>query len=129
MRAQYIADVLVSAWTLAERDTPLPTGTGVLDRALKTAIEEGAFPQFKDELRFVRTRVGVRCAQLESILSWAQASGQTSDPNSSYEVTEMKTSKHFAQRVLAEHQIDPELACTWGRTLSKAIEKDRSVQT
>lgn len=131
MNTQRMADILISAWVLATakdggRSRRLPTGQGILDRALKKTIDKGDFTEEFQQLRFVETRIGTRCPELRALLSWAQAADQTTDPNPSYDTTEPKVSVDVAQRVLEELHIDPKLAKSWGLSLSRAIEEENS---
>lgn len=126
MDMQRLADILVSSWVVAtatenKRAKPLPTSEGILDRALKTVIENNDFSEDFRELRFIQSSVGVRCPELRRILSWAQAASQTSHPNPSYATTEVKISKEVAEEVLSELEIDIDEATTWGSKLSQAI--------
>lgn len=131
MNMQRMADILISAWVLAattegvRRARRLPTGQGVLDRALKKVVESGNFTDEFRQLRFVETRIGTRCPELRSLLSWAQAADQTTDPNPSYDTTEAKVSAEVARRVLEELQIDVDTAQAWGEALFLAIEDEK----
>ncbi len=126
MNLQQIADVLVSSWTLAEgARKPLPTTLGVLDRALQRAISQGNFPEEFRRLRFVPSRVGVRCPELNRALSWAQAAEQTSDPNPSYSTTTTKFSENVAIAMLDDLGIPVEEARNWGRALADAIKEEK----
>jgi hypothetical protein len=117
-----IADVLIGSWTVANEGAPLPTGQGVLDRALKRVIDQGNFPEYvRKALHFVPTTVGVRCAELRAILVWAQAAEQTSDPNPSYMVTKPKGSHEAALGLLYDVDIDEEDARRWGQALAEAV--------
>lgn len=130
MNAQEISDVLTSCWTLSEgTGTRLPSGLDVLDRALKRAIESGHFPADFKKLRFVETRTGIRCPELASALSWAQASDQTADPNPAYNSTYVKPSDFVALVILRELGIDPEDARKWGQALSHAIREQHSSES
>lgn len=131
MNMQRMADILISAWILAgttehgRRPRRLPTGQGILDRALKKAIDSGNFTDEFRQLRFVETRIGTRCPELRSLLSWAQAADQTTDPNPSYDTTEAKVSADVARRVLHELDIDADNALAWGQALFRAIEDEK----
>jgi hypothetical protein len=126
MNSQDIADVLTSCWTLAVGPgKKLPSGQNVLDRALKIAIEEGNFPPEFKQLRFVKTRTGVRCAELSSALSWAQASDQTADPNPAYDTTMVKPSAFVGSLVLQELGIPIDDARAWGLALFEAVKQEQ----
>lgn len=124
MNLQEIGDVLMSSWTLAVGNSRgLPTTNGVLDRALLTAINEGNFPLDFQDLVFVRSRVGLRCPELNRALSWAQAAEETTDPNPSYLTTTTKFSKDVAVTILDEFGIDVDEARKWGLALAHAIKE------
>lgn len=101
----------------------LPTGQGVLDRALKIAIENGNFPDEFQNLRFIQSRVGTRCPELNAILSWAQAAELTSDPNPSYDVTKAKPTEDVAVIILDDLGVNVDDARSWGQALAEAIEE------
>ena len=127
MSMQQIADVLIASWALAQEKRPLPTSRGVLDRALETVVNGGHFPEFfKTELHFVDTRLGKRCAELGEVLTWAQASEQTSDPNPSYLSTVPKAGQLAALSILYDLDIDAEKARQWGYALAAAIQQENS---
>jgi hypothetical protein len=120
-----IADILVASWTLANGNESLPTGEGVLDRALKRAVDAGNFPDdLRNSLHFVPTSVGLRCAELRAILIWAQAAQQTSDPNPSYKITNLKASRNVALGLAHNSGIGEAEAQKWGRALTDAVESE-----
>ncbi len=128
MDLQRIADILVASWTLAEEgQKPLTTSQGVLDRALLRVIREGSFPDDFRALRFVETRVGLRCPELSSVLSWALASEQTSDPNPSYQVTDVKPSVRVALALLDDYGVPAADAKHWGKALFDAVREEEKV--
>jgi hypothetical protein len=127
MNAQTISDVLTSCWTLAVGPgKKLPSGQDTLDRALKVAIERGNFPDEFKKLRFVKTRTGIRCPDLSSALSWAQASDQTADPNPAYDTTMVKPSEFVGAVILEELGIPIEAARRWGLALFEAVKEQQS---
>lgn len=121
-----IADVLVASWTLANEDgAPFPIGEGVLDRALKRAVDAGNFPEHvRSALHFAQTSVGLRCAELRAILVWAQAAQQTSDHNPSYRVTHTKVPTDVARGILYDADIDENVARAWGNALASAVKTE-----
>lgn len=126
MSVRWVADVLISSWALAKGSRiPLPSNQGMLDRALCEAIKDGNFPSEFKKLRFVQTRVGMRCSELNSVLSWAQAMGYTSDSNPTYEETYAKPSVEAARIILDELGIEIDLAKRWGEALANAISKEQ----
>lgn len=124
------AQVLVSTWVISadEKDfaPELPTSDGILDKALKWSIEDGAFVDILSQLSFVEGRAGLRCVELSSILNWAQASGMTQDPNPTYEKTQIKISAKAARRTLRHLKISMEDALNWGGILAQKIERAKS---
>jgi hypothetical protein len=122
-----ISDILFSSWVLANDKEPLPTGNGILDRALEHVVRGGAFPEpMRKALHFVPTSVGWRCAELRSILAWAQAADQTTDPNPTYMMTQPKGGASVARGLLFDLGIPENEALEWGRALAAAIQRERS---
>lgn len=129
MDRQQMADVLASAWVLAtaregRSARPLPTGQGILDRALRKAICAGHFPSEFQRLRFIDTRLGTRCPELRAILTWTQAAEQSTDPNPSYRETDFEFTPETAETVLAELGVNPVAARGWGEALANAIDEE-----
>jgi hypothetical protein len=129
MDRQQMADVLASAWVLATAHgdrgaRPLPTGQGVLDRALKRVTEAGHFTDDFRRLRFVETRLGTRCPELRAILTWAQATDQSTDPNPSYKLTKLELTPETAHIIVKDLGLQPTDAEEWGIALAKAVDEE-----
>lgn len=121
-------EVLITSWILGGeggRDR-IPTSHGILDRALRTAIERGAFPPWvRDELNFVDSRIGLRCVELSSLLNWAQRALLTTAPNPTCHWTQVQISRGAARRILSEHDVPEEEAIGWGGILREAVDRER----
>ena len=112
-----LAKLLVACWRVSGKTTRIPTSHGVLDRALRTACEKGNFPEWaRHALHFVDSRIGLQCAELPSVLEWAQRSQLATAPNPSYEFTEIQISPRVATRFLTELGVSSEEADLGGRT-------------
>lgn len=98
-----------------------PTGDGRLDRALKLAIERGAFEPWKDWLAFADTRVGLRCVQLQEALLTAQMTGIIWFPEFNYNEAEVLISADAARTMLRNNKLPEETARSWGATLVAAL--------
>ena len=89
-------EVLIISWILggeSDRDR-IPTSHGILDRALKAAVDHGAFPPWiREELTFVDSRIGLQCVELPSLLNWAQRAQLTTAPNPTYHSTQVQISE------------------------------------
>lgn len=122
-----ISDILFSSWVVANGKESIPTGLGILDHALEDVVSQGAFPEdVRRSLHFVPTSVGRRCAELRSILAWAQAADQTSDPNPTYMTTQPKAQPSVARGILYDLGISEADARSWGKALATAILRERS---
>lgn len=120
------AQVLVSTWAISAPGSALPTSEGILDKALKLSIEEGAFKNISSQLNFVNGRTGLKCVELSSILNWAQAAELTQDPNPTYRETCIKISEGAAKRTLRRLGVKLEDAMQWGKLLEDKIELAKS---
>lgn len=126
-KVQDIAELLVASWVLSHGETepaePLPATHGLLDRALNQALDAGAFPEsWRQRLHFVDSRVGLKCVELSSVISAAQGASFTSDPNPSYEATQVKVLHGTARRLLRRHAaVTEEQARAWGTLLRKSL--------
>jgi len=120
-----LARLLVSCWTLSGDDRTIPTSHGLLDRALRAAIKEGAWPDWaRSQLHFVDSRVGWQCVELPSILLWAQRAELTTAPNPSYRYTETQIGRRFAERIARRLDVSVEDARRWGTMLREATERE-----
>lgn len=122
-----VMELLVASWLLSA-DNPndeeariLPTSHGILDHAMQEALAEGAFPRWKEAVRFVDSRVGLRCVELPEILTLAQRSELTTAPNPSYHTTRVKLSASAARQLLRRLEVEPEQARTWGEQLRRGV--------
>jgi hypothetical protein len=119
-----VTQLLVSCWLLANNDRPIPTSHGLLDHALKSAWDNGAFPDWaRKALHFVDARVGLQCVELPAILDWAQSAELTTAPNPSYRFTQVRVSQGLARRLVRQLQVPEEAAVAWGKLLSAGIEE------
>ncbi len=127
MKVQDIAELLIASWILTGERDSLPTGDGILDRALRDALESGAFPApWRERLNFADGRAGLECVELKSVINSAQLAGFSSDPNPSYQATSMKISVKAALRLLRRHSIAEDDAKKWGAALRAGVEKARA---
>ena len=121
-------EVLITSWILAgegDRDR-IPTSHGILDRALRAAIERGAFPSWiREELNFVDSRIGLQCVELPALLNWAQRAQLTTAPNPTYHWTQVQISHSAARRILSEIEVSEEEAIEWGGILREAVDTER----
>ena len=123
-------ELLIASWILAGDGDQIPTSHGVLDRALKTALEQDAFPPWvRAQLNFVDSRVGLQCVELPEVLDWAQRAQITTVPNPSYQSTQVQISRKAAQRILSDLKVTEEDAVKWGKLLREAVsEANRSIE-
>jgi len=112
---------VVAAWILGSDEERLPTSHGLLDRALKLAIERGAFPLWGERLHFVDSRVGLQCIELPALLDWAQRAQLTTAPNPSYRTTQPQVSKRAARAMLRDLGVSEVDARGWGKILAAAV--------
>lgn len=131
-RVQDIAELLLASWVLSHEEAdvaePLPATQGLLDRALNQALSEGAFPQsWRQRLHFVDSRVGLKCVELGSVISAAQGATFTSDPNPSYEATQVKVRHWAARALLRRHrEVTEEQVKEWGLLLRRSLADARA---
>ena len=120
-------EVLITSWILGGGDRDrIPTSNGILDRALRTAVERGAFPSWvREELNFVDSRIGLQCVELPSLLNWAQRAQLTTAPNPTYHSTQVQISREAAQKILSELEVSEEEAMKWGTILREAVDTER----
>ena len=120
-------EILITSWILGGGDRDrIPTSHGILDRALRTAIERGAFPSWiHEELSFVDSRIGLQCVELPSLLNWAQRAQLTTAPNPTYHSTQVQISREAARRILSELKVSEDEASEWGAILRQAVDTER----
>jgi len=122
-----VMELLVASWLLSAEDPDdedarlLPTSHGVLDKAMRDALEKGLFPSWNGAVRFVDSRVGLRCVELPEILTLAQRSELTTVPNPSYHTTRIKLSAAGAKQLLRRLGVDPDEAKQWGEGLRRGV--------
>lgn len=115
-------ELLVASWILAGDGDRIPTSHGILDRALKTVIAKGAFPEWlREQLHFADSRIGLQCVELPSLLDWAQRAQLTTAPNPSYQSTQVQISPRAARRILPDLEVTEEQAAKWGKLLREAV--------
>ncbi|MEJ7596253.1 MAG: hypothetical protein WKF77_32500 [Planctomycetaceae bacterium] len=118
-----LAQLIVSCWRMSGQGGRIPTSHGMLDRALKSVVDNDGFPDWaRKNLTFVDSRIGLQCVELPGILEWAQRAQLTSAPNPSYETTEVQVSDRVASRLLRDLKVEAEQASAWGRMLREATE-------
>src|SRR5688572_14946809 len=120
---QRLARIVVASWVLANGSKRIPTERGLLDRALKRAVEEGAFA--RESIEFVDTGEALVCVQGEAIIDEAQGLGLTAAPNPSYAQAESRISERGAIHLLHDVNRTREEAVVWGQILARAIESSR----
>ena len=120
-------EVLIISWILGGDDRDrIPTSHGILDRALRAAIERGAFPPWvREKLSFVDSRIGLQCVELPSLLNWAQRAQLTTAPNPTYHSTQVQISRAAARKILSELKVSEEEVVEWGEILREAVDAER----
>ena len=115
-------ELLIASWILGGDDDRIPTSHGILDRALKTAVEHEACPHWiRSQLHFVDSRIGLQCVELPAILDWAQRAQLTSAPNPSYHSTQVQISARAARQLLPNLDVTEQAAINWGKALRHAV--------
>ncbi|MCS4088779.1 hypothetical protein [Rhizobium sp. BK176] len=124
MRVHYeLANFVVSAWKLAQKDERIPTSLGVLDRALEMVIDD--LPErFSSALRFAEMPVGRLCVELPDILSCASESYLITEPSYGHDTVGIRISAARAMDLLDDLDIDIAVAATFGRKLATAVHKE-----
>jgi hypothetical protein len=121
-----LTQLLYSCWLVSgtedgKKET-MPTGSGVLDYALRESVRIGAFPDWaREQLHFVSGDAGLTCLELPFIEKLATEMKLTSDPNPSYTRTTIVVGKPLARRCLAKLGISEDQAKEWGNTLRNAV--------
>ena len=129
-RALDTTELLIASWILGGEGNRIPASHGILDRALKIAMEREAFPPwFRDELHFVDSRVGLQCVELPELLDWAQRALLTTAPNPSYHWSQVQVSRDAARRILSDLDIQEKEAQEWGRLLREAVDNVRDLMS
>ena len=118
-----ISEILVASWALAGNGERIPTSHGILDRALKEAVQHDTCPPWvRDNLHFVDSRIGLQCVELPSLLDWAQRAQLTSAPNPSYQSAQIQISKMAARDLVSSLNVTAEDARLWGEHLKTLVD-------
>ncbi len=118
-----ISELLVASWALSGGGERIPTSHGILDRALKEAVEhESCPPWVSDNLHFVDSRIGLQCVELPSLLDWAQRAHLTSAPNPSYHSAQIQISEGAARDLVNNLGVTEGNARLWGDHLCALVE-------
>lgn len=125
-RVQDIAELLVASWILSQEGDqldPLPPSTfGILDRAIDSALKEGAFPKdWTKRLHFISSLTGIQCVELDEVIGAAQRAEFTQEPNSSYKATRIKIGPYAARVLVRRHSLDEAEVQRWGKILRKSV--------
>lgn len=113
----------ISCWVLAGgEDMPDADGSGTMDRALKLALEQGAFEPWKDWLAFVDARAGLRCVQLEEAMRVSQIAGLVWYPGPSFNSARPLITETGAAELVRRNGIAVEEARSWGGTLRQLVQ-------
>src|ERR1700680_2377159 len=121
-RLHDVARLLISSLALAtgEKERKIPTSHGILDRAIKDALQR--FPEWaRNEIHIADSRVGWQCVELPAILGWAQAAELISAPNPYYRLTELQVSPRVARILLKRLEVPEEDARLLGQTMLASI--------
>ena len=117
-----LADILIATWKVSQPGRNLPSGQGLLDTALKTAIDKGAFPEEFRQLTFVRSPLGIYCPDLVGVLDFANMTLAIRTPNPAYLSATINLSREAAEAILEEHGIARDDALAWGNALAEALD-------
>jgi hypothetical protein len=115
-----LAEVMVASWVLGGAEQPMPAAAGWLDRSLHGAVQAGAFGIYAKKLRFIETALGLRCAEADAIVEWAQRAQLLGAPRPGQRAAEVRVGPKLARRILKERGIQEEEATAWGRRLRQA---------
>jgi len=121
-RLHDVARLLISSLALAsdEEKRQIPTSHGILDRAIKDALQ--LFPDWaQKEIHIADSRVGWQCVELPAILGWAQAAELTSAPNPYYRFADLRVSPRVAHILLKRLGVAENDAHTLGQALLTSI--------
>lgn len=124
-RLHDVARLLISSLALANEEKPkrIATSHGILDRAIKVALENKLFPEWaRNEMHIADSRVGWQCVELPAILGWAQAAELTNAPNPAYQVTELQVSHRVALTLLKRLNVSEHEAKALGEALMANID-------
>ena len=117
-------ELLIASWILGDGGDRIPTSHGILDRALKIALEREAFPPWlREQLHFVDSRIGLQCVELPALLDWAQRAQLTTAPNPSYQSTQVQISSSAAREILSDLDVSEDDAMKWGKLLRQAVDE------
>lgn len=123
-------ELLIASWILGGEGNQIPTSHGILDRALKAAVEDKTCPPWvRDQLHFVDSRIGLQCVELPALLDWAQRAQLTSAPNPSYHSTQVQISGTAARRMLLDLNVTEKVAIEWGTLLRRIVDEVSSSMT
>jgi hypothetical protein len=124
-RLHDVARLLVSSLALAsgEERKRIATSHGILDRAIKHALDNELFPEWaRNEMHIADSRVGWQCVELPAILGWAQVAELTNAPNPAYQVTELQVSHRVARTLLRRLNVAEDEAKALGDALMANID-------
>ena len=123
-RALDTTELLIASWILGGEGNQIPTSHGILDRALKAAVEDETCPAWvRAQLHFVDSRIGLQCVELPALLDWAQRAQLTTAPNPSYHSTQVQISGKAARRLLLDLDVTEKVATEWGALLRRFVEE------
>lgn len=124
MTPQDVAELLLASWVLSGPSDDLPIGQGALDRAVKGALEKGACPPaWGQELHFVDSRAGLRCAELEAVLDAAVSAELAHYVSPSFTTLRPTLSSRVARELLRHHEVSEADVRDWGTLLREALTK------
>lgn len=119
-----VAKLIAASWRLSGQEATMPSSHGILDHVLFDLVMSEQLPVWvRDELDFAETPVGLRCAQLASILDEAQSRKLSAAPNPSYRVVQFTLSADVAKHLLSGLGVSLDEALRIGAALrNKVIE-------
>ena len=123
-------EFLISCWILSDGDDRIPTSHGILDRALKTAVENESCPSWvREQLHFVDSRIGLQCVELQELLDWAQRAQLTNAADLSHQSTQVQISDRVARQMLRDLNVPEMEAKSWGELLRRVVKQESSSMT